>query len=77
MMSLMVDLIILVICISDRAYDMKKTGTGSTSSGGDEGMWKNFYTSLSIRGFDEKKSRIHASYSRHSCVCIDDKRIYI
>ena len=38
MMSLMVDLIILVICISDRVSDMKKTGTGSTSSGGDEGM---------------------------------------
>ena len=38
MMSLMVDLIILVLCISNRASDMKKTGTGSTSSGGDEGM---------------------------------------
>ena len=38
MMSLMVDLIFLVICISDRASDMKKKGTGSTSSGGDEGM---------------------------------------
>ena len=38
MMSLMIDLIILVICISDRASDMKKTSTGSTSSGGDEGM---------------------------------------
>ena len=34
-MTLMVD---LIICISDRAYDMEKTGTGSTSSGGDEGM---------------------------------------
>ena len=40
MMILMVDLIIMVICISDRASDMKKTGTGSTSSGGDEGMLK-------------------------------------
>ena len=39
-MSLLIDLIILVICISDRASDMKKTGTGSTSSGGDEGMLK-------------------------------------
>ena len=38
MMTLMVDLIILVICISDRASDMKKRGKGSTSSGGDEGM---------------------------------------
>ena len=38
MMSLMIDLIILVICIYDRAYDMKKTGTGRTSTGGDEGM---------------------------------------
>ena len=38
MMTLMIDLIILVICISDRAYDMKKIGTGSTSSRGDEGM---------------------------------------
>ena len=33
MMTLMVDLIFLVICISDRASDMKKTGTGSKSSG--------------------------------------------
>ena len=38
MMILMVDLIFLVICISDRTSDMKNTGTGSTSSGGDEGM---------------------------------------
>ena len=38
MMILMVDFIFLVICISDRASDMKKTGTGSTCSGGDEGM---------------------------------------
>ena len=38
MMILMVDLIILVICISDIASDMKKTGTGKSSSGGDEGM---------------------------------------
>ena len=38
MKSLMVDLIILVICISDRASGMKITGTGSTSLGGDEGM---------------------------------------
>ena len=38
---------------------------------------KNFYASLSIRGFDEQKSRIHASSSRHSCVFIDDKRIYM
>ena len=38
MMTLMVDLIILVICIFDRASDMKKIGTGRTNSGGDEGM---------------------------------------
>ena len=38
MMILMVDLTILVMFISDRASDMKKTGTRSTSSGGDEGM---------------------------------------
>ena len=38
MMTLMADLIILVICISDRVSDMKKTGTGRTNSGGDEGM---------------------------------------
>jgi len=38
MMSIMIDLIILVISISDRASDMKKTGTGRTNSGGDEGM---------------------------------------
>ena len=34
-----------------------------------------FYNSLSIRGFSELKPRIHASSSRHSRVCIDDKRI--
>ena len=38
MMSLMIVLIILVICISDRASDVKKTGTGGTNLGGDEGM---------------------------------------
>ena len=38
MMSLMIDLIILVIFISDRASDVKKTGIGSTTSGGDEGI---------------------------------------
>ena len=38
MMSLMVDLIFLVICISDRASDMKKIGTGVTSLGEDERM---------------------------------------
>ena len=38
MMIIMVVLIILVICISARASDMKKTGTGRTSSGGDKGM---------------------------------------
>ena len=38
---------------------------------------KNLYASLSIRGLDEHKSRIHASSSRHSRVCIDDKRIYM
>ena len=36
MMILMVDLVILVMCISDRASDVKKTGTGGI--GGDEGM---------------------------------------
>ena len=38
---------------------------------------KNFYASLSIRGFYEQKSRIHASSSRHSRVFIYDKRIYM
>ena len=38
MMTLMVDLIILGICIFDRTSDMKKTGTGRTSPGGDKGM---------------------------------------
>ena len=38
MMILMVDLVILVMFISDRASDVKKTGTGGTNSGGDEGM---------------------------------------
>ena len=40
MMNLMVDLIILVMFTSDSASDVEKTGTGSTSSGGDEGMCK-------------------------------------
>ena len=41
------------------------------------GRWRGeiFYISLSIRGLDETKSCIHASSSRHSRVCIDDKRI--
>ena len=34
----MMILIILVMFISDRASDMKNTGTGRSSSGGDEGM---------------------------------------
>ena len=38
MMSLMVDLIILVICISDSASDMKKIGIGRTNSRGNGGM---------------------------------------
>ena len=36
-----------------------------------------FNVTLSIRGFGELKSRIHASSSRHSHICIDDKRIYM
>ena len=38
MMTLMVDLITLVMFISDNAYDVEKTGTGGTTSGGDEGV---------------------------------------
>ena len=38
MMILMIGLVILVMIISDRASDVKKTGTGGTTSGGDEGM---------------------------------------
>ena len=38
MMIFMVDLVILVMFISDRASDMKNTGTRRTSSGGDKGM---------------------------------------
>ena len=34
-----------------------------------------FSISPSIRGFNEVKSRIHASYSGDSCVCIYDKKI--
>ena len=34
----MMVLIILVMFITDRASDVKKTGTGGTNSGGDEGM---------------------------------------
>ena len=37
-MILVVDLVILVMFISDRASNVKKTGTGGTNSGGDEGM---------------------------------------
>ena len=37
MMSLMVDLIILVMFASDNASDVGRTGTGGTSSGGNEG----------------------------------------
>ena len=36
---------------------------------------ENFYASLSIRGLDEQKSRIHTSSSRNSSVFINDKRI--
>ena len=38
---------------------------------------KIFIVTLSICGFGELKSRIHASFIRRSCVCIDDKRIYM
>ena len=38
MMILMVGLAILVMFISDRASDVKKTGTDGKNSGGDEGM---------------------------------------
>ena len=38
MMILMVDLVILVMFISDSASDVKKTGTGGTKLGGDEEM---------------------------------------
>ena len=34
----MMILIILVMFISDRASDVKKTGTGGTNSGGEEGV---------------------------------------
>ena len=69
MMSLMVELIILVICISDSASDMKKTGTGRTNSGGDEGMRKflcfTFHTRVLgtkvayTREFQQTQSRMH------------------
>ena len=38
MVILMVGLVILVMFISDSAFDVKKTSTGSTSSGGDESV---------------------------------------
>ena len=38
MMIPMVGLVILVMFISDSASDVKKTGTGGTNSGGDEGV---------------------------------------
>ena len=37
MMTLMVDLIILVMFTSDSASDVERTGTGGTSSEGNEG----------------------------------------
>ena len=33
-----VGLVIPVMFISNRTFDVKKTGTGGTTSGGDEGM---------------------------------------
>ena len=36
-----------------------------------------FNVTLSIHGFGELKSHIHASSSRHSRVCIKDKRIHM
>jgi len=69
----MMVLIILVMFIFYSASDVKKTGTGGTNAGGDECEF--FNVSLSIRGLDEEKLRIHASSSRHSRVCINDKRI--
>ena len=38
MVILMIFLVILVMIISDRAYDMQKIGKSGTNSGGDEGM---------------------------------------
>ena len=35
MVILMIGLVIMVMFISDSAYDVKKIGTGGTSSGGD------------------------------------------
>ena len=40
MMTLMVDLIILVMFTSDNASGVERTGTGGTSSWGNEGRWK-------------------------------------
>ena len=69
----MVGLVILVMVIPNSASDVKKTGTGDTSSGGDEGM-KFFSISIFIHGFHELKPHIHASSVGDRSVCFSDKK---
>ena len=68
----MVGLVILDMFISNNASDVKKTGTGGISSGGDE-VVKFFCISLSIRRFHELKLRIHTSSNRDRSVCFSVK----
>lgn len=73
MMIPIVGLVILVMFISDSAFDVKKTGIGGTNLGGDE-VVEIFSVSLSICRFSEQKPHIHASYAGDSCVCFSDKK---
>ena len=68
MMIPMVVLVILVVFISGSASDMKKTGTGGTNLGGDE-VVEILFVSLSMHGFSEQKTCIHASSFAERSVC--------
>ena len=72
MMIPMVGLVILVMFISDSAFDVKKTGTGGKNSGEDE-VVEIFSVSLSIRGFREQKPHIHASSAGDRSICFSIK----
>ena len=69
MMILMVDLVILVMLISDRASDVKIQTQGEMKE------CEAFNVSLYIRGFYELNPRIHVNYSGYNRVCIYDKKI--
>ena len=58
MMTLMVDLIILVMFTSNNASDVERTGTGGTSSGGNEGRRKFSMLHFPYAGY-MKQSRVY------------------